>query len=211
MNGTSVSGTAKILDTTDTILWRMLKKLTDRARAEASFEGVKRIGVDETSKRRGHNYLTTFVDLDKKRALFCCENRDSTTVEQFVQDLAEHGADPENIETVTCDLSPAYKAGIEQSLPNATRIVDKFHVMQIANRQLDLVRSAEARESSEKKKLLSGTKYIWLKREENLTDKQLDKKRNLAKESLKTGRAAAMVETLRRMYEQCKKPSRGKS
>ena len=74
---------------------------------------------------------------------------------------------------MTCDLSPAFASGVASHLPNAKRVADRFHVMQIANRQLDLVRAKEARESEEKGRLLSRTKYVWLKREENLTPRQL--------------------------------------
>ena len=83
------------------------------------------------------------------------------------------------------------------------RVADRFHVMQIANRRLDLVRACEARESDEKRSLLSRTKYVWLKREENLTPRQAERKRSLAAENLKTGRACMMVEALRRIYEAC--------
>lgn len=210
MSGMPVSGVAKVLRVADTTLWRMFNRLAERARAQVSFEGVTRIGVDETARRRGHNYLTTFVDLDAERAMFCCEGRDAATVAAFAADLEAHGGDPEAVGTVTCDLSPAFASGAAEHLPNAARVADRFHVMQIANRRLDLVRAEEAKESAEKKALLSRTKYVWLKREESLTPRQLERKRSLAAENLKTGRACAMVEALRRIYEACETASEAK-
>lgn len=211
MSGMPVSGAAKVLRVSDTVLWRMLNRLAERARSQASFEGVTRVGVDETARKRGHNYLTTFVDLDAQRAMFCCEGRDASTVAAFAADLGAHGGDADAVETVTCDLSPAFASGVASHLPNAKRVADRFHVMQIANRQLDLVRAKEAKESEEKRRLLSRTKYVWLKREENLTPRQLERKRSLAAENLKTGRACAMVEALRRAYDTCETAAEAKA
>lgn len=203
MSGMTVKGCAGVLRCADTTLWAMLNRLAARARAAADFSGVARVGVDETSRRKGHNYLTTFVDLDRQRAMFVCEGRDASTVASFAADLSEHGGDPALVEAVTCDMSPAFANGVRDCLPNAHRVVDRFHVMQLANRKLDLVRTQEARESAEKRRLLKGTKYVWLKRDESLTDRQRARKLSLASENLKTGRACAMVEALRRVYEDC--------
>lgn len=211
MSGMPVSGAAKVLRLNDTVLWRMLNRLAERARAQVSFEGVTRVGVDETARRRGHNYLTAFVDLDVQRAMFCCEGRDASAVAAFAADLEAHGGKASAVETVTCDLSPAFASGVAEHLPKAKRVADRFHVMQIANRQLDLVRAGEARESEEKRRLLKRTKYVWLKREENLTARQLETKRSLAAENLKTGRACAMVEALRRAYDTCETAEEAKA
>ena len=105
MAGMTVRGCAKVLRCGDTTLWSMLNRLAARARAAADFSGVARVGVDETSRRKGHNYLTTFVDLDRQRAMFCCKGRDAGTVAAFAADLAAHGGDPAEVEAVTCDMS----------------------------------------------------------------------------------------------------------
>jgi transposase len=48
---------------------------------------VSRIGVDETSRKKGHNYITKFIDLDAKRTVFVTEGKDSSTIESFVEEL----------------------------------------------------------------------------------------------------------------------------
>lgn len=201
MSGMPVKGAAKVLRTSDSTLWRMLNRLVGRARLDVDFSDVTRIGVDETARKRRHNYLTVFVDLDRERAMFCTEGRDASTVEGFADDLEAHGGDRGSIGTVTCDMSPAFASGVAARLPNASRVVDRFHVMQTANRQLDLVRAGESGESAEKRRLLRHTRYIWLKREENLTERQAQRKRKLSEERLETGRAYMMVEALRDVYE----------
>ena len=200
MSSMPVKGIAKVMREHDTRIWGMLNRIVAKAHAEADFSGVTDVGVDETARRRGHNYLTSFVDLEGERVMVCALGRDAGTVAEFARELEEHGGDPGAVEVVTCDLSPAFAKGVAEHLPNAERVADRFHVIQLATRQVDKVRAAEARESKEKKSLLSRTKYIWLKNEENLTERQAERKRNLAKEHLKTARACAMKEALQAVY-----------
>ncbi|WP_165046369.1 ISL3 family transposase, partial [Adlercreutzia sp. ZJ138] len=201
MSSMPVAGIAKVVGEHDTRIWAMLNRIVAKAHAEANFSGVSDVGVDETARKRGHNYLTSFVDLKGERVMVCALGRDASTVAEFACELAEHGGDPEAVKVVTCDLSPAFAKGVTEHLPNAKRVADRFHVIQLATRQLDKVRAAEARESKEKRALLSRTKYIWLKNEANLTEGQAERKRNLSKEHLKTARACAMKEALQTVYE----------
>src|SRR5664279_399927 len=75
--------------------------------------------MDETSARKGQDYVTTFMDLDARRVLFATEGRDSATVAAFADDLAGHGGDPERISDTSSDMSPAFIAGIGEHLPKA--------------------------------------------------------------------------------------------
>jgi len=102
----------------DTRLWRVLHHYVGLARAARSDAGVRQVGIDETSARRGHDYISLFVDLERSAVLYATEGRDHTTVERFAQDLAAHGGDPEAVTDACCDMSPAYMLGIETSLPN---------------------------------------------------------------------------------------------
>jgi len=201
MSSMPVKGIAKVMREHDTRIWAMLNRIVSKAHADADFSGVEAVGVDETSRKRGHNYLTSFVDLEGERVMVCALGRDAGTVAEFARELAGHGGDPSAVRVVTCDLSPAFARGVAEHLPNAERVADRFHVVQLATRQLDRVRAAEARESKEKRALLARTKYIWLKNEEKLTDRQAARKRDLARERLKTARACAMKEALQAVYE----------
>ena len=74
-------------------------------------------------------------------------------------------------------------------------------MIQLFTKAVDKVRAAEARESEGKRDLLKRTRWLWLKNEANLKASQLSRKRELAKENLKTGRACAMKEAMQRIYE----------
>ena len=136
-------------------------------------------------------------DLGGERVMVCALGRDAGTVAGLARELAEHGGDPEAAGVVTCDLSPAFAKGVSEHLPNAERDDGRFHVTRLATRQLDRVRSAEARESREKRALLARTKYIWPGNEASLTEGQAERKRTLSREHLRTARACATREAPR--------------
>ena len=94
-------------------------------------------------------------------------------------------------------MSLGFRKGINNNFPNATTVIDKFHVIKHANEAVDAVRKEEVKTNP----LLKKTKYIWLKNSDNLTEKQSEKKERLSKKRLKTGRAYSMRVTLQDIYE----------
>lgn len=154
----------------DTRIWRVLQHYVGKARAEADFSAVKAVGVDETSRSRGHNYISVFMDLDadNSRVLFATEGKDAATVEAFKEDLESHGGKAEQIEEACLDMSPAFIAGLSEQLPNAQLTFDNFHLMQLLGDAVDQVRRAEQPTHPE----LKGTRYLWLKNDWNRTAKQ---------------------------------------
>ena len=123
--------------------------------------------------------------------------RDAGTVAGLARELAEHGGDPEAAGVAACDLSPAFAKGVSEHPPDAERVADRFHVTRLATRQLDRVRSAEARESREKRALLARTKHVWPGREASPAEGQAERKRTLSREHLRTARACATREAPR--------------
>jgi transposase len=100
--------------------------------------------------------------------IFATQGRDHSTVARFAADLAAHGGDPERVRDVSVDMSPAFERGVRASLPGAYLTWDRYHLVSHATRAVDEVRRAEAKTRPE----LKGTRYVWLKRPEHLTDKQ---------------------------------------
>ena len=134
---------AHILRVADKQLWRRIEHYVGQARARQDMREVRIVGVDETSVRRGQQYITVVHDLDARRLLFATPGRDHATVARFAQDLLAHGGRPEQIEHVCMDMSAAYAKGVSESLPQAQVSYDRFHVVALANEAMDEVRSAE--------------------------------------------------------------------
>ena len=126
-------------------LWRRIEHYVKAARAQDDMSGVRHIGIDETSLRKGHEYITAVHDLEQRRLLFATEGRDHQTVDAFTQDLAEHGGSAQEILHVSVDMSAAYLKGAQQQLPQAAICYDRFHVAALASKAMDEVRSAEFR------------------------------------------------------------------
>jgi len=194
-----VNAVARIVNVDDEKLWRMLHKYIDKARVYEDFAEVTQIGIDETSKKKRHDYVTLFVDLKKRKTMFVTEGRDNKTVIEFSKDFKEHGGDSELITDVSCDMSKAFIKGVTENLPNAKITFDKFHLMQIITRALGEVRKAESKVNP----LLKGTKGIFDSNRINLSEKRLRKletELELRKLNLKTVRAYHIRESFQAIY-----------
>ena len=108
--------------------------------------------MDETSSKRGHNYITVFVDMDKSKVLFATPGKDAATLTAFKEDLEAHGGQAQNIKQTCCDMYPAFIRGIEDTFENATITFDRYHIVKIINEALDEVRRQEQKTRPELKK-----------------------------------------------------------
>jgi transposase len=113
------------------------------ARDREDFSAVTKVGMDETSARKGQDYVSIFADMMAGRVLFATEGRSSDTVAHFAADLAAHGGDPDSITDTSSDMSTAFLCGISQHLPNATMTFDRFHLAAKLSDAVDAVRRAE--------------------------------------------------------------------
>jgi transposase len=143
----------------DTRLWRIIDHHVDDARQNADHSRVSRVGMDETCAKRGHNDVSVFVDIHKSKVLYATEGKDASTVKRFKQDFSQHGGNPEAIEEMCCDMSPAFIRGVEKYFPNADLTFDKFHITKIINEAVDQVRREEQKNRPE----LARSRYAWLK------------------------------------------------
>ena len=201
MTSMPVAAVGRLVGEHDTRLWRVLRHYVEEARAAADHSGVTRVAFDETAARRGHDYVSLFVDLDGPRVLFVADGKDATTVKTFAADLEDHDGAAENVTEVCIDMSAAFIKGIAAHLPNANITFDKFHAVKIINDAVDLVRRAEQKDRPELKK----TRYIWLKNKGNLSAAQVDTLGGLTDLNLKTARAYQIRLTFQDLYAQ---PSR---
>lgn len=200
LSGTTATQVAGQLRLSDSRVWAILGRAVGEALGRADYSGVRRVGVDDTARRRGQNYVSTMVDLDGRRVVAVTEGRDKGAVGRLCEELESRGGDRAAVAEVTRDMSQAYALGVAEQMPAAAQTVDRFHVMQLFEQAVDRVRCAEAKSSAEKRRLLRGTKYVWLKRPENLTERQAARKESLMGEHLLTARACAMAEAMRAVY-----------
>jgi transposase len=184
----------------DTRVWRIVEHYVHTARATEDFSGVRRVGMDETSARKGQDYISLFADLDAGRVLFATEGKDADTVERFAADLSAHGGDPTQITTTSSDMSTAFICGIGAHLPNAQLTFDRYHLAAKLSEAVDAVRRAELATRPE----LTNTRWLWLKNWSNLSTAQRRELQRLLRPSaqLATGRALRWREDFQAFYDQ---------
>lgn len=91
------------------------------------------IAFDETSTRKGDDYITTFWDLDKECIVGIYNGKSSQTVKEFQQDHPY----PEAIKNISMDMSPAFISGVNKYLPQADITFDQWHVIKLLHKHLD--------------------------------------------------------------------------
>jgi transposase len=163
---------ARLFSVTDTRLWRVINAYVEMARAKEDYSVVRRIGIDETSVKKGHDYVTFFFDLDNRKLLFGTEGKDNETVKDFIADLKSHGGDPEQITDAVIDMSKAFIKGIKEQLPNTVTTFDKFHLVKLMNEAMGKIRAEEAKQFPE---FLKRSRYLFLKNPENLSAEEQER------------------------------------
>jgi len=197
-----VLAAARFMGITDKRLWRVIEHYVARAVAELDLRSVRAVGLDETAAKRGHNYVTVFIDMDRtdKPVIFVIPGKGKACVAAFRAFLLRQGGEPTRVAEVVCDMSPAFLAAIAQGFPHAAVTVDWFHVVQLFTTAVDQVRKLEARN----RKLPKGLRWAVLKAgDRNLTDDQ-----RIALAELETGgfataaayRAKEMLRWIRRAH-----------
>ena len=201
---TSKSAVAELMR----VAWRTVGAICERVCVEAKREtdlldGLRRIGIDEISHRKGQRYLTVVVDHHTGRLVWAAAGRDRKTVEAFFDALGERRC--KQIELVSCDMAGWIAGPVADRVPDAVRCVDPFHVVMLATDALDEVRREvwnEARKTGQiaAAKDLKGARYALWKNPENLTDRQAAKLSSIQKTNARLYRAYLLKEQLRQIY-----------
>lgn len=181
-----VKAVGELVGEHDTRLWRLVHHHVEKALAEQDLSSVERLAVDETSFRRGQDYVSVFADIDQARVVFATPGRDSGAYARFASDLTAHGGHAGQVREVCQDMSEAYLAGALKHLPEAQITFDRYHVKAQLTKAVDEVRKTER---SEHRDLLRHSRYLWLRNPANLTDRQADRLAELMRHPLKTARA----------------------
>jgi transposase len=172
--------------------------------------GLRRIGIDEISYKKGHRYLTVVVDHDRRRLVWAAPGKDKATLRRFFDLLGENRCG--QITHVSADAADWIAAVVAQRCPNAVRCADAFHVVAWATDALDEVRrqawnTARGAVTQRKAGRATGTartlkhaRYALWKNPENLTHRQAEKLAWIAKTDPQLHRAYLLKEGLRHVF-----------
>lgn len=156
------------------ISWDVIKEIQkqdlQRRFGKPKLKHLRHIAIDEISVGKGHRYLTVVLDLDSGAVVYVGEGKGGDALRAFWKRLRASHA---NIQAVATDMSPAYIDAVTTHLPKATLVFDRFHVMKLYHDKLSDLRRELYREATDMlhKKVLKGTRWLLLKRPENLDPK----------------------------------------
>ena len=163
---------------------------------------VKAIGVDEIQWQKGHKYLTLVYQIDDfhKRLLWLGETRKESTLQSFFDWFGTERS--EALKYVCSDMWKPYLNVIALNASQAIHILDRFHIMATISKAIDEVRAGEARQMTADgyEPLLTNTRWLLLKKPENLTDKQDIKLRDLLQYNLKSVRSYLLKEQFQQLW-----------
>ncbi len=178
----------------------IMSRAVRRGLARRDAVNPTRIGIDETSYQKRHEYVTVVTDLDQSLVLDVADGRKQDCLDRFFSELGP--SQREAIEVVAMDMWAPYIKAVGRHLPDAKIAFDKFHVAMHLSKAVDTVRKQEHRIlRSEGDESLTRTKYMWLQNPDNMSDERWSKFRALRSSSLRTARAWAMKETAMQLWD----------
>lgn len=190
------------------IAWRTVGSIIERVSDEMKklrdpFAGVTRIGIDEVSYRKGHQYLTVVIDHDTGRLLWADKGHDEKTLKRFFRALGKAGCAA--IKLVSADAASWIGKVVREQCPNAALCIDPFHVVQWATNAVDEVRRKlwnKIRRAGEASKAsaMKGTRWALVKNPEDLTRKQRKKLKEIESDNQPLYRAYLLKEQLREIF-----------
>lgn len=192
---TSMTAVARMLGVSWDQADGVMNRAVERGLARREKQYPKRLGVDETSFKKRHQYVTVVQDQETGHALHVGEGRGRESLDAFYESLDEEQL--EGIESVAMDMHQPYIGSTLDHVPDADRKIafDKFHVAMHLGAAVDKVRREEHKQLlGEKDHRLKGTKYVWLQNPENMRNKAWNTLTELKDSSLRTARAWAIKE-----------------
>ena len=151
---------AEILKMAPSTLSDLLHRIITRVRRGHKIRGLVTLGVDEISFCKGHKYATLVYDLDRSRVVWVGLGKGREAIDRFFNEALSHGQKA-RIAWASCDMSRAYTEAIKHHCPNATLVIDRFHVMKALNQAVDEVRKDEWRAlDTQGRKAIKGLRWL---------------------------------------------------
>jgi len=185
--------------------WTTAQKIMDdaveRGLERRDLDEIQHIGMDEKSFGKGQDYVSVMTDIDGGRVLEVVPGRTQEAADTLWETLS--GEQKGDVEAVALDMWAAYISSAQQNVPEAEIVHDRFHISKYLNEAVDRIRRAEHKDLKKVgDERLTGTRYLWLTNEENLSEKQGATFDEIKSAKLKTSRAWALREMFREFYEQ---------
>lgn len=184
-------------------VFRSIEYVVEWGLAHRCLDGISAIGVDEVQWKKGHKYLTLVYQINSEcvRLLWVGKERTEATFSKFFDELGEEKS--RLIEYICSDMWKPYLKVIKERVSQAVHILDRFHIVMRINKAIDEVRAGEHRQMKTDgyEPILSKSRWLWLKKPENLTENQSGSLKELLKYNLKSVRAYLLKEEFQLFWD----------
>lgn len=178
----------------------IMRRAVERGLERRQLEGLKHLGMDEKSFKRGQSYITLLTDLEQSRVVDVVEERTAEAAEQLWQRLTPE--QKQAVEAVAVDMWEPFIQSIRKEVPGAEIVHDKFHVSKYLGEAVDKVRRAEHKQlMAQGDETLKGTRQLWLYNPQNFSEEQAEEFGALKDLHLKVARAWAAKELFSKFWE----------
>lgn len=189
----SLKNAAKLLRLSWDQVHLIQSRAVERGLARRELDEIKYVGIDEKSFLKGHKYASLMVDIGGQRVLDVVEGRTLEAANQLWEKLPPDTRT--GVAAVAMDMWDAFITSAKTNAPQADIVHDKFHISKYLGEAVDKVRRQEHKGlMSKNDETLKGAKYLFLKRQENLNEKEMERFNNLRLDTLKVGRAWSIKE-----------------
>lgn len=200
---TTVKGVATFLG----LQWDTVKKIhkdfLNTTYQKISYKKLAYLSMDEFSIKKGHTYMTVFLDIRTGRIIHAVQGRSVDDIRPFLERLAKNAS---HLKAIAMDMSVSYISAIKKYLPHVSIVFDRFHVMKMLNEALDDIRKTErAKHEKEGQSIGKGDRFLFLKNFDTLEADEKGRLQTLFKINKTLARAHALKEQLREFWNKTSK------
>ena len=196
----SVSQACELMGISWDTAQEIMRRAVERGLERRQREGLKHLGMDEKSFKRGQSYVTLLTDLDGSRVLDVVEERTAEAADQLWETLSAE--QKQAVKAVAVDMWEPFIQTIQKQVPDADIVHDKFHISKYLGEAVDKVRRQEHKElMAQGDETLKGTRQLWLYNPQNFSPDQAEEFSALKDLQLKVARAWAAKELFSKFWE----------
>lgn len=195
----TIAGVARTLGVSWDLVKDLHKQYLQNRYKAPPLKDLKYLAIDEFSIRKGHSYMSIFVDNETGRILHAVEGKSGQDIEPFVKVLARKAP---KLEAIAMDMNSGFAHVVQSHLPHVALVFDHYHVSALINRAIDELRREQQSQLDEKEqKTLKGSRFLLLKNYENLDEDKQNRLQSLLEVNAPLMTMYTMKEQFRDFWE----------
>lgn len=195
MGFATIEHTAKFLGVSWALIKNIHKEYLRREYQSPDFGSLRYVGIDEFSIRKGHEYMTIFINLETGEIIHAIEGKSMESVTPFLLELKEKAI---QLKAMAMDMNAAYASAVRNHLPEVDVVFDRFHVVALLNATIEEIRRDQQAKCNEVGlKVIKGMRFLLLRNYEKLDFRKKDSLESLLEVNQPIALAHAMKEQIR--------------